>query len=104
MGPPNLRDFARMVDETENQAYFNCLAASPGEVTERPKVQHWKCCVLAIVPRVQIPSSPLKRQLGFDPTAFFVESCRFPTVASGKFRDSPVPLPDPKATHPKAPY
>ena len=32
---------------------------SPGEVTERPKVRHWKCRVLSQVPRVRIPPSPL---------------------------------------------
>src|SRR5579883_3206229 len=30
-----------------------------GEVTERPKVQHWKCCVGESSPRVRIPPSPL---------------------------------------------
>jgi hypothetical protein len=34
-----------------------------GEVTERPKVQHWKCCVGESSPRVRIPPSPLKRQV-----------------------------------------
>lgn len=29
-----------------------------GEVTEWPKVQHWKCCARASVPRVRIPPSP----------------------------------------------
>ncbi len=29
-----------------------------GEVTERPIVQHWKCCVPVTVPRVRIPPSP----------------------------------------------
>ena len=32
-----------------------------GEVTERPKVQHWKCCVGETPPWVRIPSSPLKK-------------------------------------------
>ena len=31
-----------------------------GEVTERPIVQHWKCCVRASGPRVRIPPSPLR--------------------------------------------
>ena len=30
-----------------------------GEVTERPKVRHWKCRVGSNVPRVRIPPSPL---------------------------------------------
>ena len=29
-----------------------------GEVSERPKEQHWKCCVGATLPRVRIPPSP----------------------------------------------
>ena len=31
-----------------------------GEVAERPKAQHWKCCVGVTLPRVQIPPSPLE--------------------------------------------
>jgi hypothetical protein len=33
--------------------------ASHGEVTERPKVRHWKCRVVSQPPRVRIPPSPL---------------------------------------------
>src|SRR5262245_46786220 len=33
-----------------------------GEVTERPKVQHWKCCVGETLPRVRISPSPLCRE------------------------------------------
>jgi hypothetical protein len=31
----------------------------PGEMTEWPIVQHWKCCVPSRVPGVRIPLSPL---------------------------------------------
>src|SRR5579871_3736161 len=55
-----------------------------GEVTERPKVQHWKCCVAEMSPRVRIPPSPLKllvekglRQSGASP--FFLPCKTHPT-------------------------
>jgi hypothetical protein len=48
------------------------LGANPtGEVAERPKARHWKCRMGESSSRVQIPPSPLYRQLEFDLTADF---------------------------------
>ena len=43
-----------------------------GEVTERLKVQHWKCCVPNWVPRVRIPVSPYKKTIHHPVGGFFV--------------------------------
>jgi hypothetical protein len=54
--------FRRLIDGGHADLYHGTVVREDdaGEVTERPKVRHWKCRVQATVPRVRIPSSPLR--------------------------------------------
>ena len=54
--------FTRTVYKSACRKSFKISDLPSGEVTERPKVQHWKCCVGETLPRVRIPPSPLAEE------------------------------------------
>ncbi len=54
------------------------LAFLPGEVSERLKEQHWKCCIRVTVSGVRIPPSPLASPEPNGPWGIFVEAANPP--------------------------
>lgn len=66
--------------ETATQAETSTCREQPGEVTERPIVQHWKCCVSEMAPGVRIPPSPLTDNPPAV-TSFAAGGCVFSVIA-----------------------